>query len=81
MRVDHMAGSFKGKSVRFRLSSASERALSATMTPSSRAATSDCALTTSRGAMVPTLTRISFSSRSFLARSRLFCAAARLSME
>ena len=81
MWVDHIAGSFKGKSVRFRLSSASERALSAAITSSSRLATSDWALTTSSGAMVPTFTRISFSSRSFWASCEaLLRGRARLSM-
>ena len=80
MRVCHISGSFCGKITRFRLSSASASEFSATITPSSRLATSDCAVTTSSGAIVPTLTRISFSSSSFLASCRFFCAAARLSI-
>ncbi len=80
MRVDHIAGSFSGKITLFRLSSALARAFSARMTPSSRAATSDWAVTTSSGAIVPTFTRISFSSSSFFARSRFFWAATRLSI-
>ena len=80
IRVRHIIGSFCGKIALFSRSSASARSFSARITPSSRLATSDWAMTTSSGAIVPTLTRISFSPRSFLARSKFFLAAARLSI-
>jgi hypothetical protein len=80
IRMPQLAGSFLGKITRRMLSSASWRALSATITPSARDATSLSAATTSRGARVPTFTLIWFSSRSFWARDRLLRATSRLSM-
>ena len=77
--VPHIAGSFAGKIACFRLSWAWASVFSAVITSTSRLATSDCALTTSSGAIVPTLTRISFSFSSFFASSRFWRAASRLS--
>jgi hypothetical protein len=76
--VLHMSGSFAGKISRFTSSSACARSFSATITPLLAARTSDCAVTTSSGAIVPTLTRISFSWSSFFASCRFFCAAAQV---
>ena len=79
MRVSQLAGSLLVNMARLRVSSASETAASAAMTPASRLATSDWAATTSRGAMVPTRTLMRFSSRSCWARPRLLRCASRLS--
>jgi hypothetical protein len=80
MRVFHISGLCLGKIARRTVSSASASALSATITFSSRVATSDSAATTSRGASVPTRTLMRFSSSSFWASAKLFRCASRLSM-